>query len=165
MKPAAWRLVVMAVLFALWIGYLVYLWQATLFFRPSHEPLILSRPQFLVADLVIVGEIKDARSPVKVEQVLFPEKDADVKPGDTIEVAGLADSHPPRLAPRADEPPPPSDLTGPGSYLLPLRPARRGTGYEVVPIPPSPTYSDREGPPRIYPATPQTLAQYHSIRR
>jgi hypothetical protein len=159
MKPAAWRLVVMAVLFALWIGYLVYLWQATLFFRPSDEPLILSRPQFLVADLVIVGEIEDTSSPaVHVEQVLFPEKDAGVKPGDTIDVTNLKKCHPPH----AGENPPP-DLTGPGAYLLPLRMTKKRDAYEVVPIPVSPTYSDSEGPPRLYPATPQTLAQYREI--
>jgi hypothetical protein len=164
MKPAVWRLVLTATLFALWIGYLVYLWQATLFFRPSHEPLILSRPQFLVADLVIVGEIKDADSPVEVKEVLFPEKDADLKPGDVISVTNLNACHPPR-SPVRTEPGPSPDLTGPGSYLLPLRPARKGPGYEVVPIPSSPTYTDPKGPPRIYPATPQTLAQYRAISR
>jgi hypothetical protein len=162
MKAAVWRLVVMAVLFAGWIAYLIYLWQATLFFRPTQEPLLLSHPQFLVADLVIVAEIKDDKSPVKVEQVLFPEKSTSVKEGETIRVTNLEHCHPPRLTPRADERMPP-DFTGPGSYLLPLR--ARGSDYEVVPIPASPAYRDHDGPPRIYPATPQVLAQYRQLNR
>jgi hypothetical protein len=40
--------------------------------------------------------------------------------------------------------------------------------WEVEPIPPSPGFFDRDlaaPPPRIYPATPQALAQYRQIKK
>jgi hypothetical protein len=168
MKPAVVRLVIAAVLFVGWIGYLAYLWQATLFFRPSGEPLVLSRPQIEVAEVIVIARVSSARAPVKIEEVLFPEKDSPVKAGETLVVANLADCHPPARFPLRKDDEAKPDLTGPGSYLLPLHKKPKTDGYEVVPIPPSPSYSREEGPPRIYPVDDprlrgQTLAQLHAI--
>jgi hypothetical protein len=56
MRPVVLRFVAVAVLFALWIAYLGYLvW--TLPQSPNGLPHILSRPQFLVSNLDVVGDI------------------------------------------------------------------------------------------------------------
>jgi hypothetical protein len=56
MKPVVLRFVALAVLFAAWILYLVYQ-VAHLPQSPNGLPVILSRPQFLVSDLDVVGTI------------------------------------------------------------------------------------------------------------
>ncbi len=53
MKRARVRLAVTASLFLAWIGYLVYL-AAT-----ATRPVVLSRPQFLAADLYVIAELRD----------------------------------------------------------------------------------------------------------
>ena len=63
------------------------------------------------------------------------------------------------------------DWTGPGDYLIPLRRDNSGgkPRYDVQATPPSPGFptasTQNPGPPRIYPATPQVLAQYHEIQK
>ena len=49
MRPAVVRLLVAALLFAGWLGYLIYL-VATTPRTPAGAPLVLSRPQILVSD-------------------------------------------------------------------------------------------------------------------
>ena len=51
MKKSPWRLALSAVLLACWIGYLAYLSATT-----TH-PIVLSRPQFLSADLYVIAEV------------------------------------------------------------------------------------------------------------
>jgi len=124
--------------------------------------------QIEIAELIVLAKVTNAHAPVTVEEVLFPEKDAPVKPGETLSVAHLGDCRPStRFALRKDDEVQP-DLSGPGSYLIPLRKNPKTDGYEVVPIPPSPSYSRDEGPPRIYPVEDprlrgQTLAQLRQI--
>jgi hypothetical protein len=55
MKRSGWRLAVSAVLFVGWISYLAYLAATTT------EPMVLSRPQFLVADLYVIADVGTTR--------------------------------------------------------------------------------------------------------
>src|SRR5205807_963299 len=84
------RLVVSAALFAAWIGFLVYLVVRT------REPVILSRPQLVVADVVVVAalEEKDGRPGplIHVKKVAWHKTGDDAKLADQqLTVAGLAD--------------------------------------------------------------------------
>jgi hypothetical protein len=147
MKPAAGRLLLMVLLFAGWLGYLAYL----AFSRPltaDGQPLVLSRPQLLEADLDVVARVDDPARPVVVKEVLFPPNEKDVHPEQKITVANLDRCRPVPL---------------PGDYLLPLkRTEGDATHFTVALTPRSPGYPE-PGPPRIYPATPQALAQYREI--
>ena len=139
-KIAIIRLAVAAVLFAGWIGWLVYL-AAT-----ASRPVVLSRPQVLAADVVVIAEVEDPKKPVVVKEVRTPK--APLMKDEKLSVAGL------------DE----SDWKGPGLYILPLSGVAGQPGrYAVAPIPPSPGY-DKSGPPRVYPATEETLTQLRQIR-
>jgi hypothetical protein len=57
MKPSRVRLAVCALLFLGWIGWLVYLSATTT------RPVVLSRPQFLAADLYVLAELQQGREP------------------------------------------------------------------------------------------------------
>ncbi len=171
MKPAVGRLVLTASLFLCWIGYLYYLWQTSLFFRPSGEPLVVSVPQVLSADAVVEAEIAGLGDPVTVKAVLWPAENSPVQVGDTFTLSNLNDCR--RLQTRASGPPP-SDFTGPGVYLVPVhlkkdepfvRRLFQPLDVEVAKTPPSPAYLLENGPPRIYPAIDQTRAQLQRIVR
>lgn len=137
MKPAALRLVLAVLLFAGWVGYLAYLAATT------RNPIVLSRPQFLVSQMDVIARI-EAPPQATVEEIHWPDK-TDLKPGDVLTVTNLADCQ---------------GWAGPGSYILAL--SRDGKDYRVAPTPPSPGY-DRSGPPRIYPLTKETRHQLDSI--
>ncbi|HEY7425114.1 MAG TPA: hypothetical protein VH682_12865 [Gemmataceae bacterium] len=174
MKPAVGRLLVTIALFAGWLGYLGYL----VLCRP-HTPgglvgafdgrsLTLSRPQFLKSTVDVVARVDDKDGEnVIVEEVLYPQEKTPVKAGDKIKVTNipLPDSTTPELETPAD------DWTGPGMYILPLQsdPRKSKDTFEVAPTPPSPGYRLRltgaTGPPRIYPATPEMLAEYRQIAK
>jgi hypothetical protein len=197
LTPAVLRLVVTALLFLGWIGYLGYL-VLTLPTGPHKEPLLLSRPQFLLSELDVVARVDSLTGPVVVEQVVYPAGGpAQSLVGATIVVTNLRECRP--LPLHFEEQRMPDDFTGPGRYILALRPtavmpAARTFGllaspqpnsllavagtpwpeleqagvYEVVPTPASPGFPPRGagrrvGPPRIYPATPQTLAQLRHV--
>jgi hypothetical protein len=177
------RLVLVSGLFVGWLGYLGFLvatrpviepgWSQLLPREPGW-PLVLSRPQILASDEVVIATLPDRpdrgegahggerRSwlPVVVVEVLSP-RGSTLKPGDTIQVAPLEDCHPlPRLRGQV----PPDDWTGKGDYLLPLKRARGQPGpFKVTAIPPSPGF-DTSDVYRIYPKTPEALAQYRRIR-
>jgi hypothetical protein len=178
MKPAVLRLAVAALLFAGWIGYLFYLvltqpprgpdgWWGVFFPKPEGRPLLLSRPQFLVSELDVVAEVPDEGDKITVDQVLYPPEEEGLR-GKTLTVINLDQC---RSRTADGDTGPPSEWTGPGRYLLPLRrPNPKKDEYEVVPIPPSAGYPPAGtlravGPPRIYPAGKQVLAQYHQIRK
>lgn len=77
MRPVVQRFVAVAVLFAVWIAYLAYLvW--TLPKSPNDLPPILSRPQFLVSDLDVVGEIEDDERTVPLVELLDPARAEDL---------------------------------------------------------------------------------------
>jgi hypothetical protein len=178
MKPAVGRLLVTIALFAGWLGYLGYLVlcrpHAPAGLRGAFEgqPLTLSRPQFLVSTVDVVARVDDKDGEnVIVEEVLHPKEKAPVKAGDKIKVTNIKDCRPLPDSTAPEQETPPDDWTGPGTYILPLQsdPRKSKDTFEVVPTPPSPGYPPRHatavGPPRIYPATPEMLAEYRQIAK
>ncbi len=127
------RLVVSGILFLSWIGFLLYLVLRT------HDPVILSRPQFLVAPLQVIAQVdeKDGKpaATVTVEKVGYAADSADEKlAGKQLIVEGLPDCGPKQ------------GWAGPGPYLLPLK--RNAGGaliFQVTPLPISPGYSSPTG--------------------
>jgi hypothetical protein len=114
------RLAVAASLFVAWLGYLLLLVVG------SRHTIVLSRPQFLIANLWVLAEVEDdegkpARA-VKILEVFLP-KESGLQ-GKTIETANLADAGR-------------QGYIGPGKYILPLH---AGPSYSVEPVPPSPGY-------------------------
>src|SRR5437764_4672079 len=82
-RPAL--LLAAAVLLAAWIGYIAYLALTT-----SH-PTVLSRPQFLVADLWVIARVESLEKPVTIVEVVYARPGVE-KPdqGAAIPVANLA---------------------------------------------------------------------------
>jgi hypothetical protein len=177
MKPHSARLILTVALFLGWLSYLGYL----VVCRPhtpgglrgafEGRPLTLSRPQFLVSTLDVIADVSgDKGEKVIVREVLFPKSGASVKPGETIRVEGIdrCRAVPDPLAKEANPPP---DYTGPGPYLLALQSPNPDDPhrFEVVPTPPSPGFPLSQGvnfgPPRIYPATEEMLAEYREIAK
>jgi hypothetical protein len=142
-RPSVALLAVAAGLFAVWIGYLAYL------ALTASRPVVLSRPQFAVADLWLVAQVDTLDGPATVREVVYaapPVRATAPKPGTAIEVKNLADCR--------------DEWKGPGAYILPL--TVDGSTYRVAFIPESPGF--RAAPPRIYPATPETLQQASEMR-
>lgn len=141
MTMARVRFVVAALLFVGWIGFLAYL-----VVRTRSTP-ILAQPQFRVAPLVVIAEVKDAdgapATTVMIEQIVWssaPQRDARLAHTD-VEVT---------YQPGTD---PVKGYAGPGRYILPLlRPApERGVRtYRLVPGP-------------IYRATPEAEAELDAL--
>jgi hypothetical protein len=170
MKPAVVRLALTALLFVCWIGYEAYQ-VATRPRTPAGQPLVVSRPQILVSDFDIIAQVDDPdQKEVTVEQVLYSDRKEfeglkEVRVTNLAECRGLSRDFRPGAGP--------PDWTGKGRYVLPLRPVPDGKEgkelvFEVAPTPPSPGYpplSGKAGPPHIYPATPEVLAQYHEVRK
>ena len=151
------RLAVAAVLFAGWIGYLLYLVVDLRWHRgPDGQPVVLSRPQFLVSEVDVIAQLDDEKGPATVKEVLAVQNKMAIDEGQTLRVVNL-------VSPDGKGP---VNWTGPGLYVLPLR-ARPDRTYEVVPIPRSPGYAGQSDldPVRIYPATAETRAQYRQIRK
>lgn len=160
-RPAVLRLVLVAALFLGWLGYLAYLVWTLPPGGSDHRPPLLSRPQLLISPLDVIGVVEGLERPVLVEEVLYPTSaDAPRLAGTKVVVTNLDDCRQAVLGPDGRPQP---DYTGPGRYLLPLRPLPDG-GYEVVRIPPSPGYPFN-GPPRIYPATPDILSQHKQVAK
>jgi hypothetical protein len=163
--PAAWRLILVAVLFAGWLGYLGYL--VYMQSRPTAS-IVLSRPQLLVSDVDVIAQVDNADEPttVTIKEVLYAKKQEGaeerpaLKQGDRIVVHGIKRCG--RLVARKNTPEP--DFTGPGQYLVPLRLLVPDSNiYEVVPTPYSPGYPSLSGPARIYPDSPEVRAQYQLV--
>jgi hypothetical protein len=160
MKPTAARLALVAALFIAWLGYLGFLVR-TRAVTAAGWPLVVSRPQVLTSQIDVVAAIgDDPKGEVVIEEVLWPEN-APLRKGDRVTIDRIDECRP--MPRRADEAPP-KDYSGPGRYLVPLRAARPGK-YEVAPIPPSPGFHGANEPVRIYPATPESLAQYREVRK
>ena len=167
MKLLTWRLVLTASLFLGWLGYLGYL-VATRPLTAAGTPLVLSRPQIMIAPIDIVADVTDPEEQVVVVEILYP-SDASIKVGQKLTVLDLESCRP---MPRRQNDEPPKDFTGPGRYLIPLRPSGREKGaYEVVPIPTSPGFDARRmenlgvRPVRIYPYNGESAAQYRQIEK
>jgi hypothetical protein len=153
MKWARLRLLLAAMLFAAWIGWLVSLVVSMKSSLPAGatRPVVLSRPQFLVSSLDVIAEVNaiDADpAEVTVREVYWPKEKAEELVGKKIKVSGLGECR--------------DDWAGWGEYILALAPLGE-KGYRVVPLPLSPGFPS--GRPRIYPATPQTRRQLQEIRK
>jgi hypothetical protein len=129
MSPKA-RLALAAGLFIAWIGWLVYV------VLQSRDPVILSRPQFLVADLYVTALLTaDGDAPsetVTIADVLWAagrEKPDEAK---QIKVAKLS-----KCALK-------QGWQGEGVYLLPLSETKQSHIYNLTSIPPSPGYGAKE---------------------
>ena len=154
MKPATLRLILAAVLFAAWIGWLAYQVFSMKSSLPpgAARPVVLSRPQFLVSSLDVIADVDEIDTDpaeVTVREVSWPErKEAQDLVGKKIKVSRLSECR--------------EDWIGPGEYILPLMPFGE-KGYQVVALPRSPGFPS--GRPRIYPLTPQTRRQLREIRK
>jgi hypothetical protein len=160
---------VTGLLFLAWLGYLIYL-AVTLPQNTVPGVVVLSRPQFLVAELIVSAHIDSAEGPVVVREVIYPSGDLSALVHQAIVVNNLERQ----------------DFVGPGDYLLALRPdtlrqavqtlgllagsegpllagATPGT-YVIVPTPESPGHLST-GPAHIYPDVPATRAQLRDIRK
>jgi hypothetical protein len=149
-NPQKVRLILAAVLFAAWMGYLSYLVYA-LPKSPNSLPIVLSRPQILVSEVDVIGTVNLKDKTVKVQEVLYPDDAKKALAGEEIKVANLDEIKPPL-----------SEQGNLGPCLIPLQVGEDGL-YHVAHVPPSPGYS--HGDARIYPATGETRAEYRTIRK
>ena len=149
MKAARLRLIVAGVLFFAWIGWLAYLAVSA-----SLAPhVVLSRPQFLIADLIAIAEVESLDKDVTVIEVYWPEAKKELE-GKELKVTNLAQA--------AMEDREGRGWKGPGRYILPLIQEPDGT-YQLAPIPPSPGFSARKL--LVYRETPHTRGQLQEIRK
>ncbi len=122
MKPVVGRFLLVGALFLGWIGYLGYL------VLTARHPVVLSRPQFLMAELTVIAEVtQDPKksNQVKVKQVFGPQvshegSDADSFPevGKEITIERLDQSQ---------------GWKKPGEYIIPLIVDKKR--YEIAPVP------------------------------
>lgn len=139
-------------LFLSWLSWLGYLAITT------HNPVVLSRPQFLISALDIViqlDRIPDGPHQVTVKRVLWA-----MSPEDrNLEARSITITNLDRA----------SGWTDPGEYLLPLIPDGPAGRYQVPTTPRSPGFEPdprtEVGKPRIYPAAEKTLRQHQTLAR
>lgn len=147
MGAAKLRLAVATAAFLAWLGWLGYL------VFQSRDPVILSRPQFLVANLHVIASLTGAEKPdakVKVLEVIWTADQADAKlVGSEVAVQKL------EAVVRAE------GWEGPGDYIVPLTKSK--TAFALALIPPSPGYPGDVR--RIYRATPEAREQLAQMPR
>jgi hypothetical protein len=145
--------------FALWTLFMAYLAVT------SAQPIVVSRPQILVASIVIEADVPadggDART-VEVIRVLRGQKllgmPAEAEKPDELQitVSNFAKVR---------------GWQGPGDYILALTrtEAAKGPVYELVPVPPSPGFPPRNHlerlDPAIYPVSASSRAQTQEALR
>lgn len=145
------RLIVAAILFIAWLGYLTYLVATT-----AH-PLVLSRPQFLVSDVDVIAKVSaqddHPNSRVAIESVYWARAPQFKPENKEIDVVNLS-----RVTKE-------NGWQGPGDYILAL--VKSGNEYKLASIPRSPGFEPeaRDAGPRIYPVNSQTLSQLAAIRQ
>jgi hypothetical protein len=156
MNQARVRLIVAAVAFVAWIGWLFYLARPYL----AEPPITLSRPQFLKSQVAVVAHVESADKPVTILEVREGD-DTVLKAGDEIAVENLDQSlTKPAPAPSAKgESKDPGEWETPGDFIIPL--VRRGSHWHVASLPETRTIP--QDTPRIYPKTPETLEQFHNL--
>jgi hypothetical protein len=148
------RLLVAAGLFLAWLGWLAYL------AITASNPVVLSRPQLLVANLHVVATVSGGDRPdavVTIRKVDGPAADPQkVKEGSRLTITNL-----PLV--RSEH----QGWRGPGEYILALSTKPDGT-CEVTPTPSSPGYPPEGSDPadrlRIYRATEMALRQLEEIQ-
>jgi hypothetical protein len=139
------RLVVSACLFVGWLGFLLFLVLDT-------NTIILSRPQFLIAQTYAVVELHDGAAGKPDPMVLIDEVIWSADPADEglvkkqVRIPGVAVCGP-------DE-----GYAGPGQYLLPLLKTSRGA-YVITPMPKTAHTPEI----RIYPWTPGMRSQVEDL--
>jgi hypothetical protein len=123
MKPSRVRLLVCALLFVGWIGWLVYLSATTT------RPVVLSRPQFLASGLWVLADVHaDPKKPnrpadeIIIRELVWPRAEQGVA-GNKMVVENLHLCGPDQ------------GWTGPGEYLLPLTQVREEGGRTSYPGP------------------------------
>jgi hypothetical protein len=169
MKQARIRLIVAAVAFAAWIGWLIYLAlpymqvSSSAPFVVSRPAVILSRPQFLGADVSVVAHVEDKDQPIRVLEVR--DGDTDIKPDDEIVVENLHESltRPPTGTATKGENKQTEEWETPGDFIIPLRVTKVGRQVHFSVAPLAHTHQIPEGTTRIYPKTPQTLEQFRAM--
>jgi hypothetical protein len=157
-NPKLIRLVLAGTLFVAWMGYLGYLVYALP--RPPKGidlPIVLSRPQFLVSEVDVIGTVNGQDGTVTVTQVLYPPNADKPETGKEIKVTNLDEV-------KDDTKRPLSEKSSLGPCLLPLQTSDNGLTYQVVHVPPSPGFFTH-GDARIYPANDETIAEYHQIHK
>lgn len=153
MKSARLRLTCAAALFLAWIGWLAYLAATT-----TH-PIVLSRPQILMADLVVIADLteRNGRADPQVKVVAVPW--AKSKQDRNLERFRIADFE---VLDKDD------GWQGPGRYLLPLKKTivDGAARYAIAPIPDSPGFSSSAltGHSRIYPDSADARRQLENMR-
>jgi hypothetical protein len=150
MKRSRVLLAVSAALFLAWIGWLAYL-AAT-----ATEPIVLSRPQFLHAELYVVAEVtanpaadNEPDGTVTVKRLLWSSNALDGKL-QKMQVRNL-----PRLNAQ-------HGWNGPGEYILALSRTGDSDVFLVTPLPRTPGFSGSTTG-RMYPATRQTLKELDQL--
>ena len=151
MRKSGWRLALAAVLFASWIGYLAYLAATTTL------PLVLSRPQFLSADLYAIADVSanpaapdEPATAVTVKRVVWSANPEDR----TMKAIRVKDLN--RVGPQ-------QNWQGPGEYILALSRTKEDAGvFQLTGLPRTPGFFGEPG--RIYTATPATLRQLEMLK-
>ncbi len=133
------RAVVAACLFVAWLGFLLFL-------VLERKRVILSPPQFLIAQAIVIAELKDANgspeSAVVIKEVLWP-KDRRLTKVELLELPDFGKA---------------KGYHGGGAYLIPL--LERNGHYAISP---RPTFAQGAPLPWIYPWTAETQAQVEEI--
>jgi hypothetical protein len=158
MNAARWRLILATGLFVAWLGFLT-----VLAIRTTHPvvqfwpfevkktgPVVLSRPQLLLATLVVIADVQADGSgrpqeEAEVVEVLWPSPPP-VQPDQQLKVSNLADAE---------------GWRGPGRYLVPL--VKEGDGYRVAATPSSPGFDVHRS--FIYPDSPDVREQLKQVRQ
>lgn len=152
-RSARLRLLVGAVAFLAWIGFLAYL------VATASRPIVLSRPQLLVSNLDVIAQVgqQPGGGPdpaVKVVEVYWPKAEGEKLQDQTVKIENLADVGAAQ------------GWQGPGLYILPLTQTGRDEDrrWRVTPTPPAPGLHS-SGQPRIYLATSQSRQQLETIQK
>jgi hypothetical protein len=133
MKPAAWRLLVAAAIFLVWVGWLIYEVVTTA------DPIVISRPQILIAPIIVEAEAK-GDDKIAITRIYRGAKAPGIAVGQEVVVKKLDQAR---------------NWEGTGrSYVLALQSAEPGQ-FQLVPVPVSsgfqpPPGSEYDKPP-VYP--------------
>ena len=141
----------------LFVGWLAYLILLGLSHHPpwtQEHPTVISRPQILVSQLIVVAHLDGEGAPkeeLKVTQVLFSTVDkAGINEGETIRVPNLPSCT--------------KNWSGAGEYLVPLEMGNEN-GYVVTSIPRSPGFNvlGSHAQPLIYRWTQEIEEQFQQV--
>jgi hypothetical protein len=162
MKSPRFQLALAGVLFCVWLGWLVYLALTNV------RPTVLSRPQFLVANLYVIAQVSagpSAEGPandVVVREVLWSEADADRQ----LETQELFVKNLAECGAKFG-------WTGASEYVLALtktQEADKKYTYQVTPlprspgfVPPAPDPKTQRVPSLIYRLNPETIRQARDL--